>query len=98
MRRSFIAFCLAICLPPWWLASAGNAEELRLSAARIATTATFENLELSKKSNRLKLIRGMLIENDGDAAGFSYRPNEEVLKEGVTAHKHFDLTRMPNPD
>jgi hypothetical protein len=64
-----------------------RAEELRLTARQLLERSSVQNLQLSADGKSIELIRGLLIENDGDAAGFSYKPNEENLSDGTTAIK-----------
>ncbi len=64
-----------------------QAEELRLTAAELFARSSTQNVQLSADGKSIELIRGLLIENDGDAAGFSYKPNEEALSDGTTAIK-----------
>ncbi|WP_425616561.1 transglutaminase-like domain-containing protein [Anatilimnocola sp. NA78] len=62
-----------------------GAEELRLSASEIFSRATVQNLQLARDGKSLELQRGYLIENDGNAAGYSYKPNEELLRPEIAA-------------
>jgi hypothetical protein len=63
------------------------AEERRFEAQALLTEAVTEHVSLSADGTALELQRGTLIEDDGPAAGFSYRPNEETLSEGVAIRK-----------
>jgi len=65
--------------------------ELRLDARTLSEQSQTSNLELSKNGQFLTLPEGVPIENDGAAAGYSYKPNEEVLSEGVQIKKSFQV-------
>jgi hypothetical protein len=64
-----------------------RAEELKLSAVQLYELAASKHLRLSSDSSSIELERGVLIEDDGPAAGFSYKPNEERLARGVQIKK-----------
>lgn len=63
------------------------ADERRWEARSLLAEAVTEHVSLSADGSALELQRGTLIEDDGPAAGFSYRPNEETLSEGVAIRK-----------
>jgi hypothetical protein len=66
-------------------------QELRLTAAELFRQAAAENVQLSADGKSLEVLRGVLIETDGDAAGYSYKPNEETLSDGTTAIKWLSI-------
>src|SRR5687767_8783238 len=63
------------------------ADDLRLAGPKLLDTATGENVTLSEDGSSVILARGILIEDDGPAAGYSYRPNEERLAGDVQIKK-----------
>lgn len=67
----------------------GNAaaDELNLDAKTLFERSTTRNVRLSADGQSIELEEGELIEDDGPAAGFSYKPNEEKLSETVWASK-----------
>lgn len=74
-------------------------QELRLTAAEIWARSSSRNVKLSADGKSIELLPGKLIEDDGAAAGFSYKPNEEVLSAGVPVVKilKVDLPKWPPP-
>lgn len=77
----------------WLLAVASvHAEELRLDARALFERAVTHHLRLSDDGTAIELTEGELIEDDGPAAGYSYKPNEEVLSERVFARKELVIT------
>ncbi len=75
-----------------WLACScftieASADELRLNAGQLFATSVSSNLRLSEDGSRLQLDRGVLVEDDGPAAGYSYRANEERLTAGLAIRK-----------
>lgn len=69
------------------LPAAEKTHELRLTAAELFRRSAAENVKPTADGKSLEIVRGLLIETDGDAAGFSYKPNEETLSDGTTAIK-----------
>ena len=74
--------------------SAGNAEVLEWDAVRIFDSSVSQGVQLSLESGAIELEEGELVEDDGPAAGYSYRPNEEILKMDTWIRK--DLL-IPDP-
>jgi len=63
------------------------AEELRLDARTLAEKAVGRNVRLATDGSAIELDRGELFEDDGPAAGYSYKPNEEKLSAQVWVKK-----------
>jgi hypothetical protein len=76
-------------------ATVSRAEELRLTATEAFSKGTTSHVRLSPDGSSLEMIRGILLENDGPAAGYSYKPNEEILNEGITAYIDLRLDQFP---
>jgi Transglutaminase-like superfamily len=72
-----------------WLISVQNvhADVLRLQGKDLLARSQSSNLRLSSDGNHVVLDEGVLIEDDGPAAGFSYLPNEERLSDMVWIKK-----------
>jgi hypothetical protein len=74
------------------LAVAGApADELRLDARKLLGIAASDNVELSADGKSIALARGVLVEDDGPAAGYSYKSNEERLVAGVRIRKQLNV-------
>jgi len=67
------------------------AEELRLSASEIFARASIDRLKLANDAKTIEFVHGKLFETDGLAAGYSYKPNEEALGEGVVVEKTMQI-------
>jgi transglutaminase-like putative cysteine protease len=80
MRRPFL---LALV---WACASPAAADELRLDAKALYERSTTRDVRLTP-SGAIELEEGELFEDDGSAAGFSYKPNEERLSDKVRVKK-----------
>ena len=78
-------------------AATAPADELRLEARKLLELAASENLVVTEDGSAVVLARGVLIEDDGPAAGYSYRPNEERLAAGVRIKKQL-LVADPRAD
>ncbi|HYG75156.1 MAG TPA: hypothetical protein VEK08_09160 [Planctomycetota bacterium] len=63
------------------------AETETWTADKLFETSVSDRLCLIPGSGSLEIARGVLIEDDGPAAGYSYKPNEETLKPGVLIKK-----------
>lgn len=74
---------LALCT----LAASAGAGEATFDARRLAELSVMRDVELARDGTSIVLCRGVLIADDGPAAGYSYRPNEETLKEGIRIRK-----------
>lgn len=88
MRRSILA--LAAC-------AAGGpaaADELRLDAKALYGRAVASDVRLSSDGAAVVLDESELIEDDGPAAGYSYKPNEERLSDTVWIKKELSV---PDP-
>ncbi len=84
-----VPLLLLLIFPP-----ALSADELRLKARDLYDKGVSHHLRLSADGASLELEEGELFEDDGPAAGFSYKPNEEKLSGTVWIKKEFIL---PNP-
>ena len=88
-----VVLLLAVTACPAW------ADELRVTAAEAFREGEAYQVRLAADGKSIEIIRGILLENDGPAAGYSYQPNEEILKEGVTAYldlefRHWGLSNL----
>ena len=72
-------------------ASLPAAERLSLPATELLRRSVTRHVRLSPDGTALELSRGELIEDDGPAAGYSYRPNEETLSETTWIRKELLL-------
>jgi transglutaminase-like putative cysteine protease len=84
---------LLLALVAAWTAPAG-ADELRLDAKALHERSVTRDVRLTAGGTAVELEEGELFEDDGPAAGFSYRPNEERLSEKVWVKKELVV---PNP-
>src|SRR5208283_2325329 len=64
-----------------------QAATLRLNARTIYARAVSSNITLSPDGSALQLKSGEVIQDDGPASGFSYKPNEETLSPGIKIRK-----------
>jgi hypothetical protein len=69
-----------------------RAETLHLNAAKIYDRAVSSNITLSPDGSALQLKSGEVIQDDGPASGFSYKPNRERLAPGVEIRKQLLIT------
>ena len=82
-------------LPAWttsaWLilqiAHTACAAEVKFDAGALFDRSLTRDVRLSQDGQVIELDRGELIEDDGPAAGYSYKPNEEKLWGGVRIRK-----------
>lgn len=72
-------------------ATAGAVEWLQFTAAEMLQYGTSDGLVLSANGQSLELARGVLVHDDGPAAGYSYRPNEERLQSGIAIRKQLRI-------
>jgi len=72
---------IATCVPPAF------AEELQLDARRIHETSTSQHLQITADGEVIELTRGVLYDDDGPAAGYSYKPNVATLRPEVRLRK-----------
>jgi len=79
-RLAGIALLLAAC-------RLGIADELNLDARALFARSVASHTRLTNDGSAIELESGVLIEDDGPAAGFSYRPNEEKLSEKIRVKK-----------
>lgn len=84
-RLLSLAVALAACAP-------AAADELRLDAKALGERAVTRNVRVA--AGAIELEVGELFEDDGPAAGYSYKPNEERLSATVWARKELNI---PNP-
>lgn len=83
-------FKLAVIVGCWMFGTAfipARADELKLNAEALFEHGPTQHLNLTPDGKSLQLQRGVVIEDDGPAAGFSYQPNVEKLKDGVSIRK-----------
>lgn len=73
------------------LTNVAIADELQLTAADLNSRGTMIGTQPTPDGKGVVIERGILVENDGPAAGFSYQPNEEVLKDGITVFQKLNL-------
>jgi hypothetical protein len=90
MTHYFSRFAAALLL---LVTGVAWADELSLTGKQLLDLSYSRNVKLAEKTSSIELTRGYLIEHDGNAAGFSYRPNEELLKADVVARKVFDFSQ-----
>lgn len=75
------------CLLLLAFATTTHADELRLDAKSLFESSVTSNLRLSADGKTIEVEDGVLIEDDGPAAGFSYLPNEEKLTGSTLVRK-----------
>lgn len=63
------------------------AESITFDAKTLFARSTNEGLRLGADGNSVELDAGVLIEDDGPAAGYSYKPSAETLKPGIRVRK-----------
>ena len=91
MSRFFPATAL-LCLTLPAIGPAA-ADELRLSPVRLLEISASDHV-VTSDGKAIELARGVLVEDDGPAAGYSYRPNEERLSGDVRIKKELVI---PDP-
>ena len=69
-----------------------DASERRWNAQTLVAEGVTTDVRLTADGSAIELDRGELIEDDGPAAGYSYKPNDEELSETVWARKQLALT------
>ncbi|MBW3600248.1 MAG: transglutaminase-like domain-containing protein, partial [Planctomycetes bacterium] len=74
-------------------ALAVRGETLSLSAAMLYERSVTEGLRLVDDGAAIKLTEGELVEDDGPAAGYTYKPNVENLSGDVRIRKTLVLSR-----
>lgn len=70
------------------------ADTLRMDARDLLAKSITEGVRLSRDASSIELDRGELFEDDGPAAGFSYKSNEEKLSNTTWIRKDF---LIPDP-
>jgi hypothetical protein len=80
---------IAVCAP-----GTTSAAELWLDAKMLHERSITHNVRLAAGGAAVELEEGELFEDDGPAAGFSYKPNEERLSDKVRIKKELVI---PNP-
>ena len=88
MRRALLLLALGLAALP------AAADELRLDAKGVLARSVTRDVRLSPDGAAVELADGELVEDDGPAAGYSYKPNEERLSDRVWARKELVL---PDP-
>jgi len=79
-----------------WLSGAvAVADERVISAYKLFHELVTHDLALAEELDCLQLEAGVLYEDDGPAAGYSYQPNEERLSDKVWIKKELII---PNPE
>ncbi len=71
-----------------------QAATLRLNARAIYERAVSSNITLAPDGSALQLKSGEVIQDDGPASGFSYKPNTESLSPGIEIRKQL---LIPDP-
>lgn len=84
---SLVALVAGVSSPAFGQSSVDLLAARRWTAAQLFAEATSTNLRLSADGSAIELAEGELIEDDGPAAGFSYKPNEEKLGPDVRIKK-----------
>lgn len=79
-----VALCCCCCC---FLALRAGAAVVTFDARALIERSLTRDVRLSADAASLELDRGELIEDDGPAAGYSYKPNEEKLSPGVRVKK-----------
>lgn len=77
-----------------FLSSVCDADELRLDAEALWKRTVSQNLRLDRDGMGIELEEGELFEDDGPAAGYSFKPNVEKLTPGTRIKKELII---PNP-
>lgn len=88
MRAPLLLLALSLAARP------AGADELRLDAKALFDRCTTHNVQPAADGAAVELDEGELVEDDGPAAGYSYRPNEERLSDRVWARKELVI---PDP-
>ena len=70
-----------------------QAETLHLAARTLFDRAVSTGIVLSEDGSTLELKSGEIIQDDGPAAGFSYKPSQETLTPGVEIRKQLLIPR-----
>ena len=70
-----------------------QAATLRLNPPTIYQSAVSSNITLSPDGSTLQLKSGEVIQDDGPASGFSYKPNREMLTPGIEIRKQLLIPR-----
>jgi len=68
-----------------------TADTLQLDARDLFAKSVTENVRLADDAGVIELERDELFEDDGPAAGYSYKPNEEKLSATIWIKKDFVL-------
>lgn len=71
-----------------------RAAELKLDARTLYDQSVSDHVTLSADGTAVVLEEGVLFEDDGPAAGYSYKPNQETLMKNVSIKKELII---PNP-
>lgn len=96
MRNSFLSFRSArrrhacrgfIGLAALLIVAHVDADERAWTARELHADGLGRQVRLAEDGSTLQLDAGVLVEDDGPAAGFSYRPNEEQLGRDVRVRK-----------
>ena len=82
---------LAVFLCAIAATTASIADELRLDAQALFSRSVVHDVRLSADGQAIELESGRLYEDDGPAAGYSYKPNEERLTNTIRACKELEI-------
>lgn len=93
MRHVALMACLLVAT----VANDLIADQLKLNAESLIDRCVTRHLQFDAKRNSIQLQRGVLFEDDGPAAGFSYQPNQEKLGAGVRIKKQL-IIPVPNAE
>ncbi len=91
MRRFPLVLALPVAVLS--LAPTTQGETVTLSARQLDQQAVTERVRMTDDGQALELAAGELVEDDGPAAGYSYRPNVEQLSDSVWIKKQLLVER-----
>jgi transglutaminase-like putative cysteine protease len=80
-RALLLLTALALLAPP------AAADELRLDARSVFEKSVTRDVRTTADGSAVELETGELFEDDGPAAGYTYKPNEEKLSDRVRVRK-----------
>ena len=87
---TILSVTIAVALPSI-VAHHASADTLSLDARALFERALTSDLRLADDGKAIEIARDELIEDDGPAAGYSYKPNEEKLSATTWIKKEFLL-------
>lgn len=86
-RLSVVTLTLALAL----VTSSASAAEWRLAGSALLDRSVSEQISPAADGKALELTRGLLVEDDGPAAGYSYSPNVEKLDDTIAIRKQLQV-------